>query len=157
MRRIRDHMTYANVMATIAVFGVLAGGGAYAASKIGPSDIAKHAVHSRHINKKAVKTSKIGSGAVTGGKLGGGAVRAPNLGAITEVSKTVNIPGSNQDQARADCREGTRRIGGGAASAVFGMPISESRPVGTTGWEASARNNNVTAVDLTVYVLCLKG
>lgn len=37
--RIRRRLTYANVMATIAVFGVLAAGGAYAASKIGTNQI----------------------------------------------------------------------------------------------------------------------
>jgi hypothetical protein len=34
MNRIRRHLTYANVMATVAVF-ILLGGGAYAATKIG--------------------------------------------------------------------------------------------------------------------------
>jgi hypothetical protein len=35
MSRIRPHLTYPNVMSTIAVFAVLAGGTAWAASKIG--------------------------------------------------------------------------------------------------------------------------
>ena len=39
--RLRSRLTYANVMATIAVVGMLVGGGAYAASKIGASDIAE--------------------------------------------------------------------------------------------------------------------
>jgi hypothetical protein len=56
MPRIRQHLTYANVMATIAVVGVLAGGGAYAASKIGPRDIARNAVLSKHIRNGQVKT-----------------------------------------------------------------------------------------------------
>jgi hypothetical protein len=46
-------------MATIAVFGVLAGGGAYAAYKIGPSDISKNAVRSKHIKKGQVKTADL--------------------------------------------------------------------------------------------------
>jgi hypothetical protein len=41
-------LTYANVMSTIAVFGVL-GGGAYAAGKIGANGIKDDAIHSRHI------------------------------------------------------------------------------------------------------------
>ena len=69
-RRIGERLTYANVMATIAVFGVLAGGGAYAASKIGPKDLAKNAVRSKHIKKNAIKTPKIADRAVTKGKLG---------------------------------------------------------------------------------------
>lgn len=56
---VRARLTYANVMSTIAVFGVLAGGGAYAASKIGSSDIAKNAVRSKHVKKKAIKGSDV--------------------------------------------------------------------------------------------------
>ena len=62
-------LSYSNVMATIAVFGVLAGGGAYAASKIGPKEIGKNAVLAKHIKKGAVKTPKITDGAVTAAKL----------------------------------------------------------------------------------------
>jgi hypothetical protein len=69
MEPITRRLTYANAMATIAVFGVLAGGGAYAASKIGAGDIAKNAVRSKHIKKNAVKTPKIKNGAVTEAKL----------------------------------------------------------------------------------------
>src|SRR5215208_5162078 len=69
---IRNRLSYANVMSTIAVFGVLAGGGAYAASKIGASDIAKNAVRSKHITENAVKTPEIADGAVTAPKLADG-------------------------------------------------------------------------------------
>ena len=59
MKRIREHLTYGNVMATIAVFGVVAGGGAYAASKIGPRDIAQNAVRSKHIKNGQVRTQDL--------------------------------------------------------------------------------------------------
>ena len=58
MRRLIDSMSdrlsYANVMATIAVFGVLAGGGAYAASKIGPTDLRVNAVRSKHVKNQTL-------------------------------------------------------------------------------------------------------
>ena len=57
--RIRERLSYANVMATVAVFGVLAGGGAYAASKIGPKDIAKNAVRSKHIKNGQVRAADL--------------------------------------------------------------------------------------------------
>jgi hypothetical protein len=41
-------LSYANVMSTIAVFGVL-GGGAYAAGTIGSNDIKPDAIHSSHV------------------------------------------------------------------------------------------------------------
>jgi hypothetical protein len=53
--KIRRHLTYANAMSTIAVFGVLAGGGAYAASTIGSKDIKRNAVTGKHIKPGAVK------------------------------------------------------------------------------------------------------
>jgi hypothetical protein len=79
--RTRARLTYANVMSTIAVFGVLAGGGAYAAGRIGADDIAQNAVRSKHIKDGEVKTSDLANGAVSGAKLAGGALSAP----VTEV------------------------------------------------------------------------
>ena len=57
--RIRDRLTYANVMATIAVFGVLAGAGAYAGSRIGTNDIARHAVSHPKLDRAAVSTANV--------------------------------------------------------------------------------------------------
>jgi hypothetical protein len=77
--RIRHHMTYANVMATVAVFGVVAGGGAYAASKIDTPEIANKAITAKKLDSQAVKASKLRSGAVTSDKLADGAVETRNL------------------------------------------------------------------------------
>jgi hypothetical protein len=52
---VRRHLSYANVMSTIAGFGVVAGGGAYAASKVGSRDIQRNAVAGKHIKKGAVR------------------------------------------------------------------------------------------------------
>jgi hypothetical protein len=65
----RRRLTYANVMSTIAVFGVLAGGGAYAASKIGTNQIKNGAVTPKKLADAAVTTPKIKNAAVKGGKL----------------------------------------------------------------------------------------
>jgi hypothetical protein len=85
----RKHLTYANVMATIAVFGVLAGGGAYAASKIDTPDIANKAVTAAKLDSKAVTKSKLDFGAVTGNRLADGAVETRNL----SQSATVPVAG----------------------------------------------------------------
>ena len=58
MRRIRSRLTYANVISTLALFLVL-GGGAWAAATIGPNDIKRNAVHSKHIKNKAVTRAKL--------------------------------------------------------------------------------------------------
>src|SRR4051794_27740311 len=77
--RIRAHLTYANVTATIALFGVLAGGSAYAVSKIDTPDIASKAITAKKLDSAAVTTSKLHSGAVTSDKLADGAVETRNL------------------------------------------------------------------------------
>lgn len=64
LQKARAHMTYANVMATIAVFGVL-GGTAYAA-------LAKNSVGSKQLKTNAVKTVDLANDAVTTEKVANG-------------------------------------------------------------------------------------
>lgn len=63
-RAVRRRLTYANVMSTIAVFGVL-GGGAWAAGKITSKDIAKDAVLSKQIKNGTIESQDLAKGAVT--------------------------------------------------------------------------------------------
>jgi len=63
MSRLRVHLTYANVMATVAVFIAL-GGSSYAAITL-----TKNSVKSKHIAKGAVKRSDIGKRAVNSAKV----------------------------------------------------------------------------------------
>ncbi len=77
--------TYANVMSTVAAFGVLAGGGAYAASKIGTRDL----------QAKAVTAPKIDKGAVTGGKLRDGAVGTDS---VSQDARGVALAGAAIDR-----------------------------------------------------------
>ena len=75
----RERLTYANVMATIAVFGVLAGGGAYAASQIGPKDIARNAVRSKHIQSGNVKRSDLAANAVASPQVAGDSLNGSDI------------------------------------------------------------------------------
>src|SRR5262245_21185593 len=56
--------SYANVVATLALFLALGGGAVWAAGKIGSGDIKSNAIKSRHIAKGAVHTSDLNAGAV---------------------------------------------------------------------------------------------
>ena len=78
-RWVGGRLSYANVMSTIAVFGVLAGGSAYAASKIGPQDIAKNAVRDKHIKKNQVKAKHVAKNAVRTPEIRDGSVTAEKL------------------------------------------------------------------------------
>ena len=63
MRKLRRHLTYANVMATLAVFIAL-GGAAYAANTIGSSDIIDESILSVDLKNGQVRTSDIGDGQI---------------------------------------------------------------------------------------------
>ncbi|HVO54642.1 MAG TPA: hypothetical protein VMT37_09525 [Solirubrobacterales bacterium] len=74
MKRISRRLTYANVVATLALVLVVVGGSAYAASQL-----AKNSVGSKQIKKGAVTTAKIKKGAVTGAKVAGDTITGRNV------------------------------------------------------------------------------
>jgi hypothetical protein len=84
MKRFRPRLTYANVVASLALFIAL-GGAAVAAglpkNSVGKNQLKKGAVTSRALANKAVTAGKISPKAVTAGKLGPNAVLPGNLGA----------------------------------------------------------------------------
>jgi hypothetical protein len=64
MKRLRSKLTYANVISTLALFLVVAGGSAFAAGKLG-----KNTVGTKQIKKNAITAAKIKDGAVTSSKI----------------------------------------------------------------------------------------
>ena len=79
MSRIWEKLTYANVMASVAVFLAL-GGAAFAAT-----ELPKASVGTRQLKPGAVGTAKIKDGAITGAKVKDGSLGAADLapGTIT--------------------------------------------------------------------------
>lgn len=114
MARFRSWLSYANVMSTVAVFLALAGG-AYAVATIGPKDIKRNAVRSKHIKKHQVKAQDLRPGAVrvakvapdaidglrvldsslTTADLSAGAVRGDDI-AVNQIGSQHLSPGSVQ-------------------------------------------------------------
>jgi hypothetical protein len=91
MKRFRPRLTYANVIASLALFVAL-GGSAVAAglakNSVGPNQLKKGAVSASKLAKQAVTSGKIAPKAVVAGKLGPNAVLPGNLGAgIIDSSK----------------------------------------------------------------------
>jgi hypothetical protein len=70
VNRLRPHLTYANVIATLALFLAL-GGGAYAAIKL-----PKNSVGAKQIKKNAVRSAEIKGNAVGSGKVKNRSLRA---------------------------------------------------------------------------------
>jgi hypothetical protein len=114
LRALTHRLTYANVMATLAMFVAL-GGGAYAAATIGAADIKRNAVRpkhikpntvkSRHISRGAVDSADIRNNAVTTGKIAGNAVTsakiADNAIATGDVADSAIATGKIADSAVA--------------------------------------------------------
>jgi hypothetical protein len=90
--RLREKLTYANVMVTILAFIVLGGGIAYGVSHLG-----KNSVGTKQLKKNAVTTAKIKKNAVTGAK-----VKKNSLtGADINLNKLGTVP-SAQHATTAD-------------------------------------------------------
>lgn len=70
-----SRLTYANVVATLALFLALGGGAAFAASQLQPG-----AVHTSNIFKRAVTSGKLAVGAVRSNQIAEGAVGAAQIG-----------------------------------------------------------------------------
>ncbi len=109
MNRVRGKFTYANVVATLALFLVLAGGAAWAKKNlIHTNDIANKAVTGKKIAKKTIKAKNLKkNGGVTGavvknGSLGGDDIGDASVpgGKLTNGSVPVaKLPGEEKYQA----------------------------------------------------------
>ena len=113
--RLRPRLSYANVMASIAVFIALSGG-AYAAinlpeGSVTSKEIAKNAVRAKQIAKRAVRKKELARNAVRSRKIKDGRVKASDLGdasvtspklADTAVTAPKLAPGSVTTPKLAD-------------------------------------------------------
>jgi hypothetical protein len=107
MDRLRHKLTYANVMATVAVFIAL-GGASYAAV-----NLPKNSVGSRQIKTGAVTGTKLKNGAVTRAKIAAGAVG----GAQLNLSSIGTVPSATH-AASADSATDARTLGGQSAAQI---------------------------------------
>ena len=85
MRHLRGRLTYANVMATIAVFIAL-GGAAYAAVKL-----PKNSVGTKQLKNGAVTAEKVQSGSLTGTQ-----INASTLGTVPNATHAVSADSATQ-------------------------------------------------------------
>jgi hypothetical protein len=120
-RRIRGSLTYANVMSTLAVFGMLATGSAFAVSRIGTKDIKNGAITANKLHANAVTTQTIRNGAVTAAKvashsLTGANILVSSLGVVpsaTSATNATNLGGSPPATYRDHCPSGMALTGAG--------------------------------------------
>jgi hypothetical protein len=97
LHRIRKRLTYANVVSSLALFLVLGGATAFAASQlaknsVGSKQLRKNAVTAAKIKKNAVTGAKIRKDAVTGAQVKDQSLTGPdiNLGTLGTVPNAAN-------------------------------------------------------------------
>jgi hypothetical protein len=77
--KLRPHLTYANVAATLALVIAVGGGSAWAAQKIRTRNIAYHAVTASKVNYNAITASKVKNGSLSGKELRDGAIATEDI------------------------------------------------------------------------------
>jgi hypothetical protein len=116
--RIRNKLTYSNVIASLALFVAL-GGAAVAAglpkNSVGPKQLKRNAVTAVKLHKGAVNSSKIARGAVTGGKLAASSVSSGILqnGSVIAAKLAKN---SVTNAAISNGVVGTSKLGNGVVT-----------------------------------------
>jgi hypothetical protein len=177
--RIRGKLTYANVMATVAVFLAL-GGGAYAAvhlkkNSVKSKQIKDGQVKTNDLANGAVATQNIANGAVTPTELAPGAVGHGALGRVVVRQDVTTFGDGDGGPVSVQCDPGETAVGGGGRllsnSAGFllhgsypiladgSVPSAAKDPEGFTGWEIVALNpagGDTGSVPAIAYALCLQ-
>jgi hypothetical protein len=166
LTKIKSRLTYANVVATIAVFLAL-GGGAIAAIKI-----PKKSVGTKQLKASAVTEPKIADNAVTAKKIQGG------LPFIKDVYYKEIVHGNTSNSFSDDiqCGSGEQAVGGGALVTSVGTRTTPANDVdvdiladgpidangdaaangqGASGWHVSA-DVLFGPKDLHLYAACAK-
>ena len=128
MKTVRSRLTYANVMTTIGLFLLLAGGTAVAAKQLG-----KKTVGAKQLKTNAVTTPKIKKAAVTKAKIAANAVDASKIAAnAVDASKIADnavtgakiadgsVSGSDINTAGAPFSQITARLRNSSAVPITG-------------------------------------
>jgi hypothetical protein len=108
---LRERLTYANVVATVALILAVTGG----ATAIALS-LPKNSVKSKQIAKEAVKNSKIAKGAVTGDKVKAATLGKVPLAAHADSADVAGSAGSATNAAHAAVADALANQGGGQIS-----------------------------------------
>jgi hypothetical protein len=155
VKQIRKRLTYANVMSSIAVFFILGGATAFAATKIGANEIKANSIKTGKIVKEAVTEGKIKTGAITNSKIANGAVTGEKLAdnavtttkiadkAITGAKLNLTTIGTVPNATHAT----TANIAGGISEEFFAVVKADGTLTrGTPGVTSNSEGTGITRV-----------
>jgi hypothetical protein len=158
LRWLRPRLTYANVIATLALFLAIGGGAVWAAGKIGTNQIKNGAVTTKKIANKAVTSKKLANKAVTSKKIASpGAYQNVGGPAVPFKNGWSNYPSGNvfpparfyKDQLGVVHLEGIIS-GGTAGTTAFTLP-SGYRPPSAHAWAVAAGVGSASPEDVDVF------
>jgi hypothetical protein len=135
MNRLRSKLTYANVVATVALFLVIAGGSAFAASNVGKNSVGakqikNNAITAAKIKNGAVTEAKIGNGAVTEAKIANGAVTGSKIGLGAVGAANINtsgliVPNASHANSADSATDATNAAHAGDAQTLQGLSAAQ--------------------------------
>ena len=186
MRKMTRRLTYANVIATLALFLAIGGGAAFAATNlaknsvgpkaikanaVGPAKIKAGAVTGEKLANGAVGATKLATGAVGGNQLAngavgatqlaGGAVGGSKLGTINTRTASVPVPKGEIKGVSVACASGETLLGGGTSWNTTGpeqlVYTSESNKSAATTWHAAGVNQANVPLTFNVFAYCIAG
>jgi hypothetical protein len=151
--RLRPRLTYANVMATLAVFIVL-GGSAYAGTQL-----ARNSVGTAQLKSNAVTGAKVRDHSLTSADISQAAL-ASGVSLSYKTADGTAAAGSAANAATATCDSGQQVVAGGVKLGTPGIGlINDSFPdSNNTAWTARVGNasngSNAQQLSFTVYAIC---
>jgi hypothetical protein len=123
LARLRAHLTYANVVATVALFLAL-GGASYAAIRVGSGSIVNNSVRTQDLRNNDIRGRDIRNRTIQGGDIltntiKGQQVRESTLSKVPDADK---LDGADSSSYRVSCPAGTLRHAGGCIETTARTP-----------------------------------
>jgi hypothetical protein len=106
LTRVRSQLSYANVMASIALFVALGGTG-YSALRIDSRDIADNTIRGRDVRDRTLTHKDVRRNALTGAH-----IREARLGTVPRARRAASLGGLTPAQLRLRCPEATKFVSG---------------------------------------------
>jgi hypothetical protein len=144
VKQIRKRLTYANVMSTIAVFLVVGGASAFAASQLG-----KNTVGSKQLKKNAVTAAKVKKEAITAAKIKNGAVNAAKLAAGAVGTTQLDKAAVTGEKLAANAVTGEKL----ADNSVTSTKIANNAVIGTKIADNAVTSTKIAAGSVTASKL----
>ena len=147
MRRIRNRLTYANVVATLALVIAVAGGTAYAANTVFSTDIVDGEVKIADIGQGAVATSEVLNDTATGGGLTAADLRSGSVGSAEIATGGVRSADVQDDTSNGGGLTSTDLAEDSVGSSEFQFGVLDSH---ARTWSESTATNAEPVKELSV-------